>query len=207
MYLFGRTRSAAPGHVRAAMATAAEATERARQAMGHQVYSWTTLWSPGVGTMLFSARVQSLDELRVMMEKWVADGPSMDWLEQHNHLFTGPSNDLLTEIVHGAPTGEPGPFVTTVQAETAPGAGAEAVALGIEISDMYARLTGHTPMFGRAVTGTFAGLSWITSFPDLAALEAANAAVGTDAGWQELLGRAGSCYLPGATTTMLRRLA
>ena len=75
MYLFGRTRSVAPGHVRAAMATAVEATERARQAMGHQVYSWTTLLSPGVGTMLFSARVQSLDELRVMTEKWVADEP------------------------------------------------------------------------------------------------------------------------------------
>ena len=29
----------------------------------------------------------------------------MDWLEQHNHLFTGPSNDLLTEIVHGRTDG------------------------------------------------------------------------------------------------------
>jgi hypothetical protein len=95
----------------------------------------------------------------------------------------------------------------TVQAQWAPGKAGEAMAVGVELSDTYARLTGYTPIFGRSVTGQFAGIGWITSFPDLAALEAAEAASNADAGWQDLLERAAPCYLPGVTTTMLRRLA
>jgi hypothetical protein len=207
MYIFGRTRTAAPAHTRAAMAIAVEAIDRAQQVMGLQFYAWTTLWSPGVGGLLWSTRVQSLEELQSATEKWAADGPTMDWIEQNDHVFEGPTNDVLTEVIHGAPTGEPGPFVTTVQAQWAPGKAAEAVAVGVEISDTFARLTGRSPIFGRSVTGPLAGVGWITSFPDLAAVEAGDAATNADAGWQELLDRASLCYLPGPTVTMLRRLA
>ena len=79
--------------------------------------------------------------------------------------------------------------------------------IGVEITDTYARPTGHQPIFGRAVTGPFAGVGWITSFPDL----------GRDGGtqtprWTPMpAGRscrpASLCYLPGPTVTMLRRLA
>jgi hypothetical protein len=207
MYIFGRTRTAAPAHTRAAMAIAVEAVERAKQVTGLRMYAWTTLWSPGVGGILWSARVGSLEELQTATEKWGADGPTMDWVEQNDHVFEGPTNDVLTQVVHGAPTGEPGPFVSTVQAQWAPGKAAEGMEIGVEITDTFARLTGHQPIFGRAVTGPFAGVGWITSFPDLAAMEAADAAMEADSGWQELVVRASLCYLPGVTTTMLRRMA
>jgi hypothetical protein len=81
------------------------------------------------------------------------------------------------------------------------------MAMGVELSDSFARLTGHQPIFGRSVTGSFAGVGWITSFPDLGAVEAADTTTNADAGWQDLIDKASTCYLPGVTTMMLRRLA
>ena len=81
------------------------------------------------------------------------------------------------------------------------------MAVGAEIVDAFSRITGHNPLFGRSVTGAFAGVSWITSFPDIGASAAADTAVATDAGWSELMDRATVCYLPGATSVLLRRLA
>ena len=207
MYLFGRSRSIAPGHAREAMGSAVEAGARASQATGLSVYTWTTMFSAGVGTVLWSARVSSLAELEAAADKYAADDANAAWVEANNHLYEGPTNDTLTEIVHGVPTGEPGPWVSIVQAQWGPGKAADGMALGVEVSDTFARLTGHTPIFGRSVTGVFTGVGWITSFPDMAGLDAAFAASNADAGWQDLMGRASTCYLPGATTMLLRRLA
>jgi hypothetical protein len=207
MYLFGRSRSIAPAHAREAMAAAVEAGARASQATGLQVYTWTTMFSAGVGTVLWSARVSNLAELEAAADKYAADDANSEWAEAQNHLYEGPANDTLTEVIHGAPTGEPGPWVTIVQAQWGPGKAAEGMAVGVELSDTYARLTGHQPIFGRSVTGSFAGVGWITSFPDLGAMEAADTTSNADAGWQDLIGRASTCYLPGVTTMMLRRLA
>lgn len=207
MFIFGRSRTAAPAHARAAMAMAIEAAERAKQVAGLQMYPWTTMFSPGVGTLVWSARAESLEELETAADKWAGDGPTMDWVEQNDHLFEGPTNDALTEVIHGTPGGEPGPYVAIVQAQWAQGKWSAAMAVGAEIVDAFSRITGHNPLFGRSVTGAFAGVSWITSFPDIGASAAADTAVATDAGWSELMDRATVCYLPGATSVLLRRLA
>lgn len=207
MYLFGRSRSIAPAHAREAVAAAVEAGARASQLIGLPVYTWTTMFSAGVGGVLWSARVSSLAELEAAVDKYAADDANAEWVEAHDHLYEGPTNDTLTEVVHGAPTGEPGPWVSIVQAQWGPGKAADGMALGIEITDTFARLTGHQPIFGRAVTGAFAGVGWVTSFPDMAAMDAAFAVSNPDSAWQDLMSRASTCYLPGATTTMLRRLA
>ena len=207
MYLFGRSRSIAPGHAREAMASAVEAGSRAAQLIGLPVYTWTTLFSPGVGTVLWSARVSSLAELETAADKYGADEATMEWTEQNNHLYEGPTNDTLTEVLHGAPSGEPGPWVSIVQAQWAPGKAGEAMAVGVEIVDTFTSLTGRSPLFGRSLTGPFAGVGWITSFPDLGALEADNGAMAGDADWQDLMNRASTCYQPGAATMLLRRLA
>jgi hypothetical protein len=78
MYLFGRSRSIAPGHAREAMASAVEAGSRAAQVIGLPVYTWTTMFSPGVGTVLWSARVSSLAELETAADKYGADEATME---------------------------------------------------------------------------------------------------------------------------------
>jgi hypothetical protein len=206
MYLFGRSRTIAPAHTREAMASAVEAGARVAQLIGLPVYTWTPMFSPGVGTVLWSARVSSLSELEATADKYAADEATMEWTEQQNHLYEGPTNDTLTEVLHGTPAGEPGPWVSIVQAQWAPGKAAEAMTVGVEIVDTVARLTGWSPLFGRSLTGAFAGVGWITSFPDMGAYEASNRTMAGDSGWQDLMNKASTCYLPGAATMLMRRL-
>jgi hypothetical protein len=207
MYILGRSRTIAPGHARAALGASVEAATRFSQVTGLKAYAWTALFSPGAGTVVWSARAEHLQDLADAAEKWAADGPTMDWVEQTAHLYEGPTNDALAQLVHGTPAPEPGPVVGFVQAQWAPAKAAEAMGLGGEIADAFTALTGVPAMFLAAVTGPFAGVSWMSNFSSLAQAEEADAKSSADAGWLELMERAGTCYQPGATSIFLRRLA
>jgi hypothetical protein len=62
-------------------------------------------------------------------------------------------------------------------------------------------------MFVASVTGPYGGVGWLTSTPDLGAVEAANEALAGDEEWLKLIDRAGHAYQPGVTSSILRRLA
>src|SRR5262245_14745066 len=207
MYVFGRSRTIARGHTRAALAATVEAANRFSEVTGLKSYAWTVRFSPGAGTVVWSARVQHLQDLADAAEKWGADGPTMDWVEQTADLYEGPTNDALAEVVGGTPAPEPGPVVGVVQSEWAPGKAAEAMSLGGEIAETFTTLTGVPVMFLAAVTGPFAGLSWMSNFSSLGQAEEANAASMADAGWLSLMERAGTCYRPGTTSLFLQRIA
>lgn len=206
MYLFARSRTLSPAHAREAVGMAVEAGSKVTEVSGLQVSVWTTMFSPQVGTILWTARAESLSELEAAADKWSSDGPLMDWIERSDHLWSSSATDALTEVVHGVLPPQPASYISTVQAAWAPGEAAEAMAVGVEVTDTFNRLTGAGIVFGRAVTGPFAGVGWVSSFPDLAAMEAAQAAIGGDEGWLELMGRASRCYQPGATTSILRKI-
>lgn len=206
MYLFARSRTISPAHAREAVGMAVEAGSRVTEMTGLTVSVWTTMFSPEVGTVLWSARAESLGQLEAAADKWSSDGPFMDWIERSDHLFSGATTDALTEVIHGVLPPQPAAYITIVQASWAPGKAADAMAVGVEVTDTFNRLTGAGIVFGRAVTGPFAGVGWVSSFPDLAAMEAAQAATGGDEAWLGLMERASTCYQPGATTTILRKI-
>jgi hypothetical protein len=96
--------------------------------------------------------------------------------------------------------------VQVARAICANGAMSEAMGFGVEIADVASRITGLQTIFGATITGAYGGVAWLTGAPDLAAVETANAALAADDEWRKVVDRAGHAFLPGVTTSLLRRL-
>src|SRR5262245_14103800 len=87
MYIFGRSRTIAAAHGRAGRAASIEAATRFTDLTGLKLYAWSVRFSPGSGTIIWSARVEHLEELADATEKWSADDATMEWLEQTSDLY------------------------------------------------------------------------------------------------------------------------
>jgi hypothetical protein len=207
MYLVGRNRVVNPATPRAAVAAAIEAGQRASQIIERPVYTWSTIFGPEPLSVMWSARVEHLAEIVAADDALAADDEFNEWAEQNNGLFASPLVGVVSQVVHGAPTGEPKPFIAVTRAVAANDALSEAMAVGVEVAETLTRLTGHETMFITPVTGEYGGAAWIVGSNDLDEVEAANATLGAADEWLKLVDRAGHCYAPGATTTMMRRLA
>ena len=206
MYLVGRNRVVNPASPRAAVAVAIEAGQRASQIIDRPVYTWARILGPDPLTVMWSARVDHLADVVVADDALAADDEFNDWTEQHNDLFVSPLVGVVSQVVHGAPTGEPKAFITVTSAVAANGALGEAMAIGVELAETLTTLTGQEAMFLTPVTGAYGGVAWIVGADDLGEVEAANATLGASEEWLKLVDSAGRSYAPGVSTTMLRRL-
>lgn len=130
----------------------------------------------------------------------------MSWVKANDELYVGEISDVVLEVVAGAPTAPPAPYVMVVRGVAAHGAVAEAVATGIELAETATRLTGNLTSFVMPVVGPFAGVGWTTQLPDLPSLEAGQATLRESDEWLKLADRAGHAYQPGVTSSLLRRL-
>jgi hypothetical protein len=206
MYLFARRRRINPAQGRAAVGMALEAATRARDATGLTVWVWSPVLSSEIGTMVWSARVEHLAELEAADDKLMSSTEFGDWIEQNDGLFTGPLEDSVLQVLHGAPSDQPGAYVQVTRAICVNGSMTEAMGLGGEIAEVVSRITGLQTIFGANVTGVYGGVAWLTGVPDLAAVEAANASMAADDEFAKLVDRAGHAFQPGVTSSLLRRL-
>jgi hypothetical protein len=207
MYLVGRSRVVNPATARAAVAAAIEVGQRASQIIGLPVYTWSTIFGPEPLTVMWSGRVEHLAEIVAADDALAADDEFNEWAEQHNDLFASPLVGAVSQVVHGAPTSEPKPFIAVTRAVAANGSLGEAMAVGVELAETLTRLTGHETMFMTPVTGEYGAVAWIVGADNLDEVEAVNATLAATDEWLKLVDRAGHCYAPGGTTTMMRRLA
>jgi hypothetical protein len=207
MYLFARSRRVNPAQARAAFTVAVEGGGRAAEIIGRPVFTWASVLSANLGTVLWTARFDHLEEIMAADDATMADSAFGDFVEQNDSLFSGDTGDTVSQVIHNPPTGEPGAYVSITTAVAAHGSLSEAMAMGVELADTASRITGLPPMFVAAVTGPYGGFGWLTSAPDLGAIEAAEGALAGNEEWLKLVDRAGHAYQPGVTTSILRRLA
>jgi hypothetical protein len=207
MYLVGRSRVVNPATPRAAAEVAVELGQRVGEIIERPVYTWSTIFGPEPTSVMWSARVEHLAEIVAADDAIGADDEFVAWAEQQNGLFASPLIGVVSQVVHGAPTGEPKAFLAVTRAVAANGALGEAMAVGVEIAETFTRLTGHEAMFVTPVTGEYGSAGWIVGADDLDQVEAANATLATSDEWIKLVDSAGHCFAPGGSTMMLRRLA
>jgi hypothetical protein len=208
MYLFGRSRAINPARGREGIAAAVEAGGRVAGIVGFPVYTWVTMFGPDPGTAFWTCRVERLADLVTAEDAIGADASFSDWAEERDGLFVGPYSDVVSQVVHGAPSGPPKAFVMATRAVIANGAFGEAMGLGVEVAETATRLTGHEVMFTVGVSGTYGAVAWLSGADDLDQVEAANGTLAGSDEWLKLVDRAGHAFLPGVTSsTMLRKLA
>lgn len=206
MYIFARTRGIHPAHARDGVAAAVEAGTRASTITGLPIFVWSSLFSAEVGAVMWSCRVEQLDELITAQDALLASDDFDQFLRERDNLFVGPIADTVSEVVHGAPTDGPGAYIQVVRAVCANGSLSEGMATGVELAEAAKRITDRTTMVVTPVAGAFGSVGWITSFDDLGSMRAANTMLTADGEWLKLVDRAGHVYASGVTTSILRRI-
>lgn len=212
MFMFSRSVRLAPGSLRASMEWAHQQTERVNRITSLSVALWQETMSPDTGRMSWSTFVTDLEDLEAADAKLMATDEYLSAVDDGARYLAGPATDQLVHLVHGAPDPESGAtYATIVQASAASGAAVRSIEVGVRLAERASAITGHPVLFGRALTGTYGGVGWITPTATLAELQAAQEALAADPSWARMIDdEAAGAYAeePAMTTQRIyRRLA
>ena len=208
MYLFSRSRRVDPGEFMEAMEWTINVTETVNRITGREIEAWTAFASPELGTIVWSMWAESMVDIETVGDKLVADSEYVKLVKKGSDHFEGPVTDGLMSLIYGAPDPDAprANYVGVATATAANGRVGDAVAGAIAIADKATAITGHTTMVAIGATGPFGGIAWMTLVPDLATMEAGEAAMLADSTWLATIDEHGTAYAPGAAQSIYRRV-
>ena len=211
MYLFSRRARLAGGHGTAGVEWAVGIAGKVTEITGHQVQVWANAYSPGYGTVTWTAWFEDLTALEAMGDQLVVE-PSYMAMADAGAGFTDGSglDDGVMQPIHGEPDPErPIEYVSGASAIVAGGSFERAIGAGIELVEHGERVTGIPAMFLRALTGPYGLVGWLTGYENMAQMEAAMDAQAADPDWLKLIDSTKGAFVEqvGATeTTIYRKL-
>lgn len=209
MYLFTRHAHMSGTRIAEAIAWATKLTERVNQVSGLEVSLWNPVFSRQVGMFVWATFVPDLATLEAAFAKLRSDATYNELVAQGGeYVIPGAVDDRLGSVVHGAPdpSRRDANYVGIVESTIVSGKLARGVALGAEIAQAVEKATGLQTLFLASSTGNFGGVTWLTSYMDIAELERASRALDEDQSFLELLdSKVPGVYTdqPGATTQVL----
>ncbi len=210
MHLFSRVATLTGGPVEP-IEWAMNVTAKVDQIMEVDVSLWQSRFGYPLGTVAWSAMVESRAHLDEQMAKTTADSGFLDLVGQGQPFIAVPPQDTLRSVVHI--TREPGSapigaWVEVTSVTPAEGKLADAMAWGVEIADHYTTVTDTGAAFLADDYGTFGQLTWIAVHDDGAAADAAEEATAADAGFLAAIDGAADLFQPGTgTRTASTRIA
>jgi hypothetical protein len=212
MYIFSRTRRLVGGNPQKAMAWSAAITEHASQTIGLPISLYVHAMSPDVGTTVAGLVAPDLATLDVAFDKLAVDSAYADLVEKgHEFVLPGSAQDRLAQIVYPeAFAPEPDrrfDYIVGVQSTIADGHGARGMAAGVEAAQRAEALTGASVLFLAGMTGNYGGVGWLLLYPDAAAMDRGQSALGGDPGFIEFIDSLEGVFAdaPGATTQLIIR--
>jgi hypothetical protein len=182
MYFYTRTGRVRPGRMTDATTWAMDLTERVNRITDLGVGLWTTMFSPGLGTMAWSTFVPDLAVLDKANGKLMADEDFLAGVERGGEIFTEAGlDDGVAQLVHraGTPVSDPR-YASIVLSGMAAGGFAKGIEVGIEVAERATKLSGVATSFLVAATGPYAGCAWIAAAETLDALDRGNQAVNSN---------------------------
>lgn len=209
MHLFTRTREIdiRPGPEAFTLVT--DMAQLTSEVTGLEVIPWTSVFGLPIGTVVYSARVESHAAVADALAKLSADaGYQRLVATSGRQLCTGPGEDTIAELLSSAGYGEStANLASVVVARCAPGCIAEATAWGIDILSHASKTTGLDGSFLRVLYGPWATLAWIMLAETMEEVDIATASLAADGTYRERIDDAGPLLLPGsAKQHLLRRL-
>ena len=211
MYIFSRTARLAAGDLREQMSWATNITEKVNQISEVPVRLWTSVFSPGVGTLVWSAVVENLAVLESTTDKLMADDGYHTLLAEAAKFSSGDAIvDRLVRVIHADPDVDPAhlEYVSVTTTMLAPGQTVRGIELGVEIAQQ-AKAAAKCPVsFGIEMTGPYNTVGWIGYYDSIQKLETAQEALGADASFAQLLDKqASQTYVTSSTLqTFARRV-
>jgi hypothetical protein len=212
MYLYStsvRLGSANPGKV---MEWALGLTRKINEISEVPTALWTTVMSPAMGSLAWTAVVKDLAVIEATETKLAADPGYIDLVNQGLALASSadPVDQMVMRLVHGdRDAGRiDAHYASTVMANLAPGNLVAGIELGVDLAQRAKKITGCPTSFAVAVTGGYGAVMWVSLAETIQQLQAASEALDSDADFAKVLDKeAGKAYLPGATQAITRKVA
>ncbi len=161
---------------------------------------WASNFGYPLGTMAWTAMVESQSQLAAGTASLLADPGYLDLIDGAADLVTTPGEDQLAELIHGTP-GEPGGIGSIAQVTTAAAIVdqmASAIGFAVDIAQHIEGVTG-TPIFVLTnLFGGMGGVSWISVQPDMEAVDMARAKMQTDSSYLERVAKTKGLFIPGS---------
>jgi hypothetical protein len=184
--------------------------EKVTQTTGLPVSLYSHVFSPEVGTLVWSTIVPDLVTLEAAFDKLMPDDGYHDMAQTGlKHIEPGSLHDRLEQIVHPAEldTERQHQYVSLVRSTVNVGHLARGVAAGVEIAQRFEQITGIQGVFMVQGTGNYGEVSWAVPYTDIAELERASAAIDSDQSFVGLIDSLAGVYtdMPGASTQVLMR--
>ena len=213
MYLFYRSAQLALGDVREQMTWSMNITEKVNQISELTFTLWTTVFSPGLGTLVWTTTCDDLATLQATDDKLMVDD-GYDILLEHGakYMSTNPIEDGLMQVLNPQPTSPNAPapaYATVVSGVLTPGRFVRGVEIGLQIAERATKAAGVPISFTTALSGAYGGVAWLANYESIEQLEQAQQSLNGDMTFVEFLDKeANDCYLPGQVRqTVYRRLA
>jgi hypothetical protein len=188
------------GSPRRAMPWATNITQYVNEHGSIPITCWAGSFGYPIGTVAWSAMVESQAQLFAGTSQLLADEGYLDLLDSAAELITTPGRDLLREVVYGQP-GDPPPVGSVAVVTTATAIVdrlADAVGWAIEIGQFVESTVGAPIAVLTDVFGTMGGITWIGSQPDFAAGDAARAKLAANADYLKHIAGSKDLFIPGS---------
>jgi hypothetical protein len=195
MYIFTRSARLAPGNLRDSMAWAFSVTEKVNQISEAQFHLWSTVNSPGVGTVSWAATIEDLEVLEATDAKLMADDSYHSLVEQGaKHLSADALNDSLMRLIvaDADASATATNFVSVNQTMLAPGNSVRGIEVGVEIAQRAKKSVGRPVSFGASTTGEYGAVAWIGYYESVQQLQTAQEALAADIDFAKYLDKEAS---------------
>ncbi len=211
MYLFNRRTRLVGGNGTAGLEWATAISEKAAAVTGHEVQLWATVYSPGYGTISWTAWFADLASVEKADDAMNGDADMTKLADLGAKFTDGSLDDAIFQPIHGAPnpTREI-QYVGSVAAVAASGNIERALGFGVEVAQKVEAITGMPCIFAQALSGPYGSVGWLTAYDNIAAIESAQTAMAGDSSFLKLVDSGAGCFVEDASVTQQtfhRRLA
>jgi hypothetical protein len=207
MYLFSRRARLANGHLRDSTAWAIGITEKVNQITELNVSLWTSVFSPGLGELVWATFVTDLAILETAEAKLLVDDGYVALVDQGAAFSTAEgADDSISQLLYG----EVDPnrqlqYVAVIETTVASGKAGRGMELGVEIAQRAEKVTGIPTAFLADTTGNYGGVRWITGYDTVEQLQTAGEAISADVGFGQFVDKeVAGVYLAGPSVTTQR---
>ena len=202
MYLFSRSTIAALGRQFDAIPAAIEVAAMVTRITGRQVNVYTAHFGAPQGSVMWGARADSLVDLQETTDKLMVDAEYLEKLQSMDGLFMAPAEDRFSRFVT-PPMEATSKYYGITRAAMANGKFADAMALGVEAAEYIGSSLKCPSAFTKSAYGGFGDVTWIVGFDTMADADAFDDWQMTDAGYHDIVNRAGGLYVENTGHTSL----
>lgn len=208
MYIFSRSTIAAIGRQFDAIPAAVGVAQMVTKVTGHEVNVFAARFGAPQGSVMWSARTESMAELQGITEKLMADAGYLEMLESMNGLFMAPAEDRLSRILTAPIEGATSKYYGVTRAAMINGKQADAVAFGVRTAEYIGKSLGTMSAFTKSAYGGFNDVSWLIGFDSEADVDAFDDWQMTDSGYHDIVAEAGDLFVENTGhTTLIERIS